>query len=212
MQFIYIFPRLFLAAWDRACDWTSCRQLLPCSLWMPLWLRCLSTCATAGQIGTGTSPRLGTGYSVAVPCASSADPEPASVPWSFSGMHPCLPVSLLFVCFWPHNEACRILVPWPGIEPRPAAVKAPSPNHWTSRELPSLAFYGVDWTQGWYKPIPSPEIPSICGWGDGVGEDPIFHDGLLFFSLPQTPLACMWILKDGPLPLPFLPPSSNGRL
>ena len=33
-------------------------------------------------------------------------------------------------------EACRILVPWPGIEPRPMAVKAPSPNHWISREFP----------------------------------------------------------------------------
>ena len=26
--------------------------------------------------------------------------------------------------------ACGILVPRPGIEPRPLAVKAPGPNHW----------------------------------------------------------------------------------
>ena len=38
--------------------------------------------------------------------------------------------------FWPRREAYRILVPRPGTEPRPSAVKAPSPNHWTAREYP----------------------------------------------------------------------------
>ena len=37
--------------------------------------------------------------------------------------------------FFPHWEACMILVPWPGIEPVPSAVKMHSPNHWTSREF-----------------------------------------------------------------------------
>ena len=31
-----------------------------------------------------------------------------------------------------------ILVPWPGIEPMPLAVEAPSHNHWIAREVPSL--------------------------------------------------------------------------
>ena len=31
--------------------------------------------------------------------------------------------------------ACGILVPRPGIEPGPMAVKALSPNHWTVREF-----------------------------------------------------------------------------
>ena len=30
----------------------------------------------------------------------------------------------------------RIFVPQSGIEPRPLAVKVPSPNHWTTREFP----------------------------------------------------------------------------
>ena len=34
--------------------------------------------------------------------------------------------------------ACGILVPQPGIEPRPLAVKVKSPNHWTAREFPQL--------------------------------------------------------------------------
>ena len=32
--------------------------------------------------------------------------------------------------------ACGILVPRPGIEPGPSAVKTWSPNHWTTREFP----------------------------------------------------------------------------
>ena len=40
-----------------------------------------------------------------------------------------------FFFFWLRCVACRILVPWPGIEPRPPAVEAPSPNHWTAREV-----------------------------------------------------------------------------
>ena len=48
--------------------------------------------------------------------------------------------SLSFFFFWLHGMAFAILVSWPGIEPRPTAVKASSPNHWTAREFPLLAF------------------------------------------------------------------------
>ena len=34
---------------------------------------------------------------------------------------------------------CRILVPWPGIEPRPTALEVWSLNHWTTREVPVLS-------------------------------------------------------------------------
>ena len=34
--------------------------------------------------------------------------------------------------------ACGILIPRPGIKPVPPAVKARSPNHWTTREFPEL--------------------------------------------------------------------------
>ena len=33
------------------------------------------------------------------------------------------------------HAAYRILVPQPGIKPGPLAVRVPSPNHWTAREL-----------------------------------------------------------------------------
>ena len=43
-----------------------------------------------------------------------------------------------FFFFWPHCAAYRILVPDQGIEPMPPAVEVQSPNHWTTRELPSF--------------------------------------------------------------------------
>ena len=43
---------------------------------------------------------------------------------------------VLFFSFWPSPKACGILVPRPGIQPMPSAVKAWSPNHWTAREVP----------------------------------------------------------------------------
>ena len=36
--------------------------------------------------------------------------------------------------FFPHQAICRILVPWPGIEPWSLAVEAWHPNHWPTRE------------------------------------------------------------------------------
>ena len=41
----------------------------------------------------------------------------------------------LGVFFWLSHMACGILVPQPGIEPGPSAVKAWSPNHQTAREF-----------------------------------------------------------------------------
>ena len=36
---------------------------------------------------------------------------------------------------------CRILVPWPRIEPMSPTVEAQIPNHWTTREVLSLLFW-----------------------------------------------------------------------
>ena len=42
--------------------------------------------------------------------------------------------NLFIFTFWPCRLARGIVVPRPGIEPMPLAVKARSPNHWTIRE------------------------------------------------------------------------------
>ena len=45
--------------------------------------------------------------------------------------------------------ACRILVPWPGIEPGARAVRALSSNHWTSREFLHLQCFFTWPTSRW---------------------------------------------------------------
>lgn len=45
--------------------------------------------------------------------------------------------------FWLCHMAYRILVPWPGTESGSTAVKAPSPNQWTTREFPPVLY---SWT------------------------------------------------------------------
>ena len=37
-----------------------------------------------------------------------------------------------------NNAACRVLVTRSGIEPQAQAVKVPSPNYWTTREIPKM--------------------------------------------------------------------------
>ena len=46
-------------------------------------------------------------------------------------------VYIHYFFFWLCLAACGILVPWPGIIPAPPAVEARSPNHWTTREVPT---------------------------------------------------------------------------
>ena len=48
--------------------------------------------------------------------------------------------ALLFFFFWLLWLACRILVSPSGVEPMLPAVKMRSPNHWTTREFPSIIF------------------------------------------------------------------------
>ena len=42
-------------------------------------------------------------------------------------------LAIPIIFFWPRGIACRILVPKPGTEPEPTAVKVLSMNHWTAR-------------------------------------------------------------------------------
>ena len=43
--------------------------------------------------------------------------------------------------FWPPHLSCGILVPHPGTEPDPLAVKAWSLNHWTISECPKCSHF-----------------------------------------------------------------------
>ena len=47
----------------------------------------------------------------------------------------CLQLKVSF-SFLTVSRASGILVPQPGMEPKPPAVKVQSPNHWTTRDVP----------------------------------------------------------------------------
>ena len=55
------------------------------------------------------------------------------------------------IFFWLHWAACRILVSWTGIKPKPLAMEAQSLSHWTTREALS----------GFNLNSPSEGIPSL---------------------------------------------------
>ena len=57
-----------------------------------------------------------------------------------------------------------ISVPWPGIEPRPPAVEAWSPNHWTTREFPSTYLYNWNFVPfDCLLPMPRAWVRSLVG-------------------------------------------------
>ena len=63
-----------------------------------------------------------------------------SLPVSLHTSHP----DFLF-SFGLRHVACRLLVPWPGIEPLPPAFEGQSPNHWTTKEVPYSFFLILPW-------------------------------------------------------------------
>ena len=61
------------------------------------------------------------------------------------------------------HTACGILVPRPGIEPGPLAVKVRSPDHWTSREFPAPPFLR---THSECRPQNVPMLKEPTWWPD----------------------------------------------
>ena len=51
--------------------------------------------------------------------------------------------SFFFFFSQPCDEVCGVLVSQLGMELVPPAVEAWSPNHWTTREVPTLMFYNI---------------------------------------------------------------------
>ena len=47
----------------------------------------------------------------------------------------------ILFCFCFDHAACWILVPWPGVEPGPLAVKAQNPNHCITKKFLALSFF-----------------------------------------------------------------------
>lgn len=60
--------------------------------------------------------------------------------WLFISKYSAAKVHLKFLfiyfMFWPSCVACRVLIPWTGIEPMSPVVNVQTPNPWTTREIP----------------------------------------------------------------------------
>ena len=61
-----------------------------------------------------------------------------------------------FFFFWPYSAACRILVPWPGIEPVPPAMEAQS--------LKPLDHQGSPASEEILAPLPPPQSQAQSHW------------------------------------------------
>ena len=85
------------------------------------------------------------------------------------------------------RTACRILVPWPGIEPWPSVMRAWSPNHWTTREFPRDLINIFEWINKWTN------VRQIERGGPGIvcliRKDVIFHT---YPSLTKQNLLNKW--------------------
>ena len=98
--------------------------------------------------------------------------------------------SFVLFSFLLHHAACRILVPWPRIEPRPSALKVQSPNLWTTREFPVLGFSGLFC---WLISAPTPALIVLSSFSSSV---------LLWDPIEQTTslysfsgVSCSWFLS-----------------
>ena len=109
----------------------------------------LSQCYHFDPICASGEHHLPTPQPVPGPDVSTGKPKPQLL---LPQGHKC-PVTywvkaIFFFFFWLHHAAFGMLAPRLGIEPGPAVVKAPSPNHWTTRECPEWKlFYLIMVTQ-----------------------------------------------------------------
>ena len=131
----------------------------------------------------------------------------ANIVWSPFTTH------LNFILFWACNMACGVLVPWPGIEPRPLEVKSWSPNHRTARESLQFNSYtciydGSIEMKNWGSETWC-ELLKIAEWDELKKISPLFV-GWEAWRGSQCYSECCWPMAEGfkaffP-PFPFTPP------
>ena len=119
---------------------TSRETLLVCGL--PSWPQA----GANGVVKEGRSSKLDKLRACEEDWVKSSKKACSLYVWGFSGTPSRFVLSsltvvswqilFLFFFFWLFRMVCRNLLPRPGIEPRPSAVRALSPNNWTARELP----------------------------------------------------------------------------
>ena len=92
---------------------------------------------------------------------------------------------------------CGILVRWPGIEPGPRAVQAPSLNHWTIMEFPQrVEYYTVAKTKElkWHETVGIDDsFNTICKM---VQENYILYSLILFFNKIKNSLKFKYTFQE----------------
>ena len=125
--------------------------------------------------------------------------------------------ALFYLFIWPLHAACGLLVPWPGIEPKPPAVEARSLNHWAPREfsrrshffLPLAVLIRVKDAMAPHSSTPAWRIPwtEEPGRLQSLGLLRVGHDWATSLSLFTF---MHWRRKWQPTSV-FLPGESQGR-
>ena len=114
---------------------------------------------------------------------------------SFSLFLSLLCLSLAFISFL--DCEVYVLVPQPGIQPRPSTVRPLSPNHWATREFPCLLFLA------WFFTLPTKQH-TLCGswWGEGVQSSNLHLWSVNYFpifskrvSLNSTVICCNFFMS-----------------
>ena len=112
---------------------SSCPHFPPTTV--PWWLQCFLMWPCVARRGPVCPFLFGT-VSNKLSFQGQLSPDLLASPYLNNNKTYILFFFNFYFFFWSHCTACRILVPRPGIEPRPTAVKVLSPNHWTTREFP----------------------------------------------------------------------------
>jgi len=102
------------------------------------WAQCLQLLGSGAQAQQWWYTLLVAPRHVGSCCSRDRTVSPALAGRFFTTGPPGKPSFLFFnfFFFWLHHTVFGILVPQPGIEPRPLAVEAWNPNLWATRESP----------------------------------------------------------------------------
>ena len=115
-----------------------------------------------------------------------------------------------FFFFWLHRVACGILVPQPGIEPVPSAVKVQGPNHWTVREFPLVCVFNLEFIQQFLQ-----QVELKAGLGSCSACATLLHKGRDSFIQTQDKsifhLTEIFVRRHSTHPAPCLELSRNKR-
>jgi len=98
-------------------------------------------------------------------------------------------IYLFMYLFLPHCTTCEILVPQPGIEPRPLSVRARNLNHWTAEDFTVIIINNSSYLIAQLVNNPSAMQETwvrSLGWEDPLEKGKATHSSILAWRIPWT--------------------------